>query len=81
MPAISCAEMAQIKPKVAIVRGGATRAFFRVVADAAARCVPTGTHIVIPNVSHMWLGEDPAAFSNAVPTFIAPTLTSRRLRA
>lgn len=68
---ISCAEMAEIKPRVAIVRGAEVRPFFRIIADAAARCMPQAKHIVVPNQKHMWPAEDVAGFVEAVAGFIA----------
>jgi pimeloyl-ACP methyl ester carboxylesterase len=67
---ISCVELGQIKPRVAIVRGADVRPFFRVIADAAARCTPQGKHIVVPGQKHMWPGEDVAGFTATVADFI-----------
>lgn len=68
---ISCEQMAQLEPPVAIARGEKVRPFFRIIADAAARCIPGGRHLVVPGQRHMWPGEDPAGFSAAVAAFIA----------
>lgn len=70
-PPISCAQLGQIKAPVAIVRGELVRPFFKEIADAAARCIPTGRHIVAPKAKHMWPGEDPQGFSNALMGFLA----------
>lgn len=69
-PPISCAQMAQIKPPVAIVRGELVRPFFKVIADAAAGCIPAGRHIVAPKAKHMWPGEDPQGFSQTLMSFL-----------
>ena len=69
-PAISCAQLGQIKPPVAIARGELVRPFFKEIADAAARCIPTARHIVVPKGNHMWPGEDPQGFSEAVMGFL-----------
>jgi pimeloyl-ACP methyl ester carboxylesterase len=70
-PPISCEQLGQMTPPVAIVRGGAVRPYFRLIADAAMRCMPRGSHKVIANAKHLWPGEEPAAFSEAVTAFIA----------
>lgn len=70
-PQITCGQLAQIKPRVAIVRGGDSRPTFAVTADRAARCMPSATRIVIPKANHMWPGDEPKAFADAVDTFIA----------
>ena len=69
-PPISCAQMGQIKPPVAIVRGELVRPFFKEIADAAARCIPAGRHIVAPKAKHMWPGEDPQGFSQTLMAFL-----------
>ena len=67
---ITCEELATIKPPTAIGRGGAVRPFFRVIADAAARCMPRARHIIVPNAGHMWPADDVAGFSATVMRFI-----------
>lgn len=67
---IGCAQLAQIRPRVAIVRAREVRPFFRVIADAAARCMPQGRHIVVPNATHMWPGEDVARFTETLIRFV-----------
>lgn len=69
-PPISCTQLAQIKPPVAIGRGASARPFFRVIADSAARCIPNSTHIVVPNAKHLWPGEDVAGFSATLISFL-----------
>ena len=67
---ISCSQLAQLKPRVAIARGEKVRPFFRIIADAAARCMPAARRIVVPGAKHMWPGEDPIAFSQTVHGFV-----------
>jgi pimeloyl-ACP methyl ester carboxylesterase len=69
-PAITCAQLGQIKPPVALVRGGEVRPFFRVVADAAARCMPQYQYIVVPRQRHMWPGEDVEGFNATLVGFL-----------
>ena len=60
---ISCSQLAQIKPPVAIARGERGRPFFRVIAESATRCMPTSTLIVVPNAKHHWPGKDDPGFN------------------
>lgn len=69
-PPISCAQLGQIKPPVAMVRGAEVRPFFKVVADAGARCMPSQQYIVVPKQKHMWPGEDVAGFTATLVGFL-----------
>ncbi len=69
-PPLSCAQLGQIKPPVAIARGELVRPFFKEIADAAARCMPTARRVIAPKAKHMWPGEDPQGFSEAVIAFL-----------
>lgn len=69
-PPISCAQLGQIKAPVVIARGERTRPLFRLIADAAAACIPTQRHAIVPGATHMWPGEDPVGFSKAVIEFL-----------
>ena len=70
-PMITCAQLGQIKPPIAVVRGADTRPTFEVVAEGAARCRPSSARIVVQKANHMWPGEQPSAFSEAVATFVS----------
>jgi pimeloyl-ACP methyl ester carboxylesterase len=69
-PPISCAQLGQIKPRVALVRGADVRPFFKVAANAGARCMPSQQYIVVPNAKHMWPGEDVADFNRRLVAFL-----------
>ena len=69
-PPITCAQLGQMKPVVAIARGERTRSSYRLLADAAAKCVGGHQHIVVPGARHLWPGDDPQAFSEAVLRFL-----------
>jgi pimeloyl-ACP methyl ester carboxylesterase len=69
-PPITCAQLGQLKPVVAIARGERTRPSYRLFADAAARCVGGSQHVVVPNARHLWPGDEPRAFSDAVLRFL-----------
>ena len=67
---ITCAQLGQVRVPVAIARGELVRPMLREVADAAARCIPGGQHLVVPRQKHMWPSEDPQGFSEAVMGFL-----------
>lgn len=69
-PAFGCAQLATVKPPVAIVSGENSCPFFRIADDATAKCMPQAEHIVAPGGDHLWLGEEPLAFSEALRAFI-----------
>ena len=69
-PQISCAQLATIKSRVAIVRGGDVRPYFKLIADEAARCMPSQKYIVVPKAKHVWPGEDVAGFNATLVGFL-----------
>jgi pimeloyl-ACP methyl ester carboxylesterase len=69
-PLISCRQLGEIKPSVAIVRGELARPFFRTIAEAAARCMPTGRYVIVPKANHMWPSADPQGFSQTLMAFL-----------
>ncbi len=69
-PPLTCADLGRIEPPVAVVRGELVRPFFRVVADAAARCVRGTRLIVAPKAKHMWPGEDVEGFTRTLTAFL-----------
>ena len=70
-PKFTCEQLAQIKVPVAVVRGELTRPYFRIIADATSRCIPGSKLVVVPRARHLWPGQEPAAFSAAVRSFLA----------
>jgi pimeloyl-ACP methyl ester carboxylesterase len=70
-PKFTCEQLAQIKVPVAVVRGELTRPFYRLVSDATSRCIPGSKLVVVPGARHLWPGQEPAAFSAAVRSFLA----------
>ncbi len=69
-PQISCVQLGQIKPPIAIVRGDATTPRFRIIADTAAKCLPAAKRITVPGAGHLWPGDDPQAFSQTLLDFL-----------
>jgi pimeloyl-ACP methyl ester carboxylesterase len=70
-PAISCAQLGNIKAPVTITKGQQTRPFFRIFADTAAHCIPGSELLTIPNARHLAPYENPAAFNDALLAFLA----------
>jgi len=69
-PQITCTQLGQVQPTVAIARGERTRTFYRLIADTAAKCIPNSRHIVVPGATHQWPATNPSAFSEAVLAFL-----------
>jgi len=64
------AQLQEIGVPVAIVRGAETRPCYRVVADAAGRCIPGAQRIVVPAARHLWPVHAPAAFNDLLLGFL-----------
>jgi len=69
-PLGTCAQLAQIKVPVAIALGDLTRPFYRVIAEAASRCIPGSLLIKIPQARHLWPTQDPSAFNEVLLGFL-----------
>ncbi|HSV80753.1 MAG TPA: alpha/beta hydrolase [Ramlibacter sp.] len=69
-PTVTCAQLGQLRPVVAVARGEMTRVSYRLIADAAARCIGGNQHIIVPNGRHLWPADEPQAFSEVVLTFL-----------
>ncbi|KIG01448.1 alpha/beta fold hydrolase [Caballeronia concitans] len=70
-PAITCAELGKIAVPVAIVRGTATRPFFRIAADTANRCIGGSRLVLIQDGRHLAPVEMPKAFDTALLAFLS----------
>jgi pimeloyl-ACP methyl ester carboxylesterase len=70
-PAITCADLAALQPRVSIAWGELTRPVFKIPSTAAARCVAGGTHTEVPGVGHLWPEAEPLAFSEFVARWLA----------
>ena len=65
-PAITCAQLGQIKVPVTVAKGQQTRPFFAILANAAHGCIPGSRLIVTPNSRHMAPAQNPSAFNAAL---------------
>jgi pimeloyl-ACP methyl ester carboxylesterase len=70
-PKVSCADLGQMKRPLAITAGELTRPFFKILAETAHNCVPGSQLILIPGARHAATTQNPAAFNNALLTFLA----------
>lgn len=69
-PPISCAQLSHITVPVAIVVGGLTRPFYRILSGTASSCIPGSRLIVIPRGRHSAPAEAPSAFNEALLGFL-----------
>ena len=69
-PPITCAQLGQITVPVAIARGELARAFYRIAAHTAHRCIPESRLIVIPGGGHLAPVEHAQAFNEALLSFL-----------
>jgi pimeloyl-ACP methyl ester carboxylesterase len=69
-PSITCADLGRLGIPVSIVVGEDSRVFYRIVAEAAHRCITGSKLIKVPNARHLWPSQDSAAFSQLVLDFL-----------
>jgi pimeloyl-ACP methyl ester carboxylesterase len=67
-PALSCAQLGQIKVPVAIAKGELTRPSFRILADTASRCIP-GSRLAVQG-RQTAPATSPAAFNEVLLGFL-----------
>ena len=70
-PRVTCEQLGQLKVPVTITRGELTRPFFRVLSEAAHRCIPGSQLITVANARHGSPDQNPAAFNEALLSFLA----------
>ena len=69
-PAISCAQLGQIKVPVVIAKGELTRPSYRILADTASRCIPGSRLAVVSQGRHAAPSVSPAAFNEVLLGFL-----------
>jgi pimeloyl-ACP methyl ester carboxylesterase len=69
-PALSCAQLGQIKVPVTVAKGELTRTTFRILADTASRCMPGSRLVVVSQGRHAAPALTPAAFNDALLDFL-----------
>ena len=70
-PVVTCEQLHTLRLPVLILRGEQTRPFYRLVAEAAADCIPGAESAVIPAARHMTIVENPSGSAGLVARFIA----------
>ena len=69
-PEFHCADAAAIKAPALLIEGEATLPVFHGVAEAFRKCVPALQRAVLPKTTHALEIESPAAFNDAVLSFL-----------
>jgi pimeloyl-ACP methyl ester carboxylesterase len=70
-PKVTCQQLGKIKVPVTIARGEQTRPFYRIAAEAAARCIPGAKLVVLPKDRHLAPVQDPVLVSNELMKFLS----------
>jgi pimeloyl-ACP methyl ester carboxylesterase len=70
-PVVTCEQLRALQLPVLILRGEQTRPFYRLIAEAAADCIPGAESAVIPAARHMTIVENPSGSADLVTRFIA----------
>jgi len=69
-PPITCEDLGRLGIPVSMAVGEDSRAYCRIVAEAAHGCIPGSALIKVPKARHLWPSQDPAAFSRLVLDFL-----------
>jgi pimeloyl-ACP methyl ester carboxylesterase len=70
-PPVSCATLNTIKTPTLVTRGATSMPYYALMSDQMVRCVPGSKLVVVPNSNHDSPVRNPAAFNEAVLSFIA----------
>jgi pimeloyl-ACP methyl ester carboxylesterase len=70
-PLVTCEQLRALRLPVLIVRGEQTRPWYRLIAEAAAGCIPGAESAVIPAGRHLAIVEDPGGCAGILSRFIA----------
>ena len=68
---ITCDALKTFNQPTLLTSGGRTHAYYRLIVEGVAKCVPGAKQIVFPNLVHDAPSRDPAAFTTAVFEFLA----------
>lgn len=69
-PQITCADLSSVKIPVTVAIGEDSRAFYRIAAQWAARCIPNAQLKTIPNARHLLPVQNAREFSQVVVDFL-----------
>ena len=70
-PRVTCDELRALRLPVLVLRGERTRPWYRLIAEAAAGCIPGAEAAVVPAAGHMAVVENPGGTAGLVAGFIA----------
>jgi pimeloyl-ACP methyl ester carboxylesterase len=70
-PVVTCGQLRALRLPVLILRGEQTRAWYRLIAAAAADCIPSAESAVIPAGRHMSFVDNPSGSADRIIRFIA----------
>lgn len=62
-PRLTCDDLATLRTSTVVARGDHTRTFYRVAADAAARCLPHAEVVLVPDATHLFPVREPGRFA------------------
>jgi pimeloyl-ACP methyl ester carboxylesterase len=68
---VTCAQLRTLRLPVLVLRGEKTRPWYRLIAEAAADCIPGAESAVVPAARHMTIVENPSASADLILRFIA----------
>jgi pimeloyl-ACP methyl ester carboxylesterase len=68
---ITCDALKTFGPPTLLTSGSSTHAYYRLIVEGVARCVPGAKQVAFPNLVHDAPSRDPAAFATAVLEFLA----------
>ena len=70
-PPVSCDQLRTLRAPVLVLRGERTSAWFRLLAEGTARCLPNAESDVIPGGAHMVPVENPVGTADRIRRFLA----------
>jgi len=71
-PSITCEDLQRLeRTTVVVMRGGSTRPFYRIAAEAAAECLPASTLVIVPDARHLLPVEDHEKFAALLVDLLA----------
>jgi pimeloyl-ACP methyl ester carboxylesterase len=77
-PPTTCDQLRQIRIPVLITYGEATRPFYRIASEGAARCIPGAQLVGIPDGRHLAIFQQSDAFNTALLGFLSKAGSSTR---
>jgi pimeloyl-ACP methyl ester carboxylesterase len=70
-PVVTCGQLRALRLPVLVLRGEETRPWYRLIAEAAADCIPNAESAVIPGARHLAIVENPSGTVDLAARFMA----------